>query len=185
MPIMYLYINPKRGFWKILNFEHACHFCSMQAVQKQWSFFRLSKSWLLRTRNGSLKCHVYHITAVILIKLHRYLKKRDKQTFRNIMIFLGNCCSYAFIAFWAVKLFQCGVFSKFFLQNRFNAFLTMWIVWKWDANSTTAIAASSATILIFEYFWRSILKKFDHFLNWHGHMLSIFCQVATNKTKRN
>ena len=34
---MYLYINPKRGFWKILNFEHACQFCSKQAVQKQWS----------------------------------------------------------------------------------------------------------------------------------------------------
>ena len=34
---MHLYINPKRGFQKILNFEQACHLCSKQAVQKQWS----------------------------------------------------------------------------------------------------------------------------------------------------
>ena len=34
---MHLYINPKRGFKNILNFEQAHHFCSKQAVQKQWS----------------------------------------------------------------------------------------------------------------------------------------------------
>ena len=34
---IYLYINPKRGFRKNPNFEHACHFCSKEAVQKQWS----------------------------------------------------------------------------------------------------------------------------------------------------
>jgi hypothetical protein len=34
---MHIYINPKRGFLKILNFEQAWHFCSKQAVQKQWS----------------------------------------------------------------------------------------------------------------------------------------------------
>ena len=34
---MHLYINPKREFLKILNFEQARPFCSKQAVQKQWS----------------------------------------------------------------------------------------------------------------------------------------------------
>jgi hypothetical protein len=34
---MRLYINPNRGFSKILNFEQARHFGSKQAVQKQWS----------------------------------------------------------------------------------------------------------------------------------------------------
>ena len=34
---MHLYINPKRGFLKILNFEQARHFGSQQAVQKEWS----------------------------------------------------------------------------------------------------------------------------------------------------
>ena len=34
---MHLYIDPKRGFKKISNFVQVHHFCSKQAVQKQWS----------------------------------------------------------------------------------------------------------------------------------------------------
>ena len=38
---MHLYIDPKRGFVKKSNFEQVHHFCSKQAVQKQWSMTRL------------------------------------------------------------------------------------------------------------------------------------------------
>jgi hypothetical protein len=50
---MHLYINPKRGFKKILNFEQAHHFCSKQAVQKQWSLDEHS-SWHKQYFSGPL-----------------------------------------------------------------------------------------------------------------------------------
>ena len=49
---IHLYINPKGGLKKILSFEQACHFCSKQAVQKQWSLSQLSarSTFLCRKR---------------------------------------------------------------------------------------------------------------------------------------
>ena len=38
---MHLYIDPKRGSKKNSNFEPVHHFCSKQAVQKQWSLARV------------------------------------------------------------------------------------------------------------------------------------------------
>jgi hypothetical protein len=49
---MHLYINPKRGFLKILNFEQAHHFCSKQAVQKQWSLIRVKPSFFSAQEQG-------------------------------------------------------------------------------------------------------------------------------------
>ena len=37
-------LTPKEYFEKNLIFEHACHFCSKQAIQKQWSLVCLIKS---------------------------------------------------------------------------------------------------------------------------------------------
>ena len=41
---MHLYINPKKEFLQILNFEQACYFGSKQAIQKQWSLYELMKN---------------------------------------------------------------------------------------------------------------------------------------------
>jgi hypothetical protein len=76
---MHLYTNPKRGFKRIFNFEKARHFCSKQAVQKQWSLdnqkkskqkvvfsnAKLSKEERLRVSSGKC-CENYELPTLLL-----------------------------------------------------------------------------------------------------------------------
>ena len=63
---MHLYINPKRGYKKILNFEQAHHFCSKQAVQKQWSLARVMMAIDMSLKTENDRCAVWVTNVDIL-----------------------------------------------------------------------------------------------------------------------